>query len=61
MSVDLHGNAVEERQVIVDTTVQEKNVTYPTDGKLAIKMIHQAHYTPLYNFHYSVNTNKIIN
>ena len=41
MSVNLHGKAVEEKQVIIDTTVQEKNVTYPTDGKLAIKMIHQ--------------------
>jgi IS5 family transposase len=43
MSVSLHGKAVEEKQVIIDTTVQEKNVTYPTDGKLAIKMIHQLH------------------
>ena len=43
MSVKLHGKAVEEKEVIIDTTVQEKNVTYPTDGKLAIKMIHQLH------------------
>ena len=42
-SVSLHGKAVEEKQVIIDTTVQEKNVTYPTDGKLAIKMIHHLH------------------
>ena len=41
MSVGLHGKASEEKQVIIDTTVQEKNITYPTDGKLAIKMIHQ--------------------
>ena len=41
MSVSLHGKAAQEKQVIIDTTVQEKNVTYPTDGKLAIKMIHQ--------------------
>ncbi len=41
MSVALHGKKAEEKQVIIDTTVQEKNVTYPTDGKLAIKMIHQ--------------------
>jgi len=41
MSVSLHGKKAEEKQVIIDTTVHEKNVTYPTDGKLAIKMIHQ--------------------
>lgn len=38
-SVEMHGKKANEKQVIVDTTVQEKNVTYPTDGKLAIKMI----------------------
>jgi IS5 family transposase len=43
MSVALHGKEKEEKQVIIDTTVQEKNVTYPTDGKLAIKMIHHLH------------------
>ena len=43
MSVKLHGVHAEEKQVIIDTTVQEKNITYPTDGKLAIKMIHHLH------------------
>ncbi len=39
MSVQLHGEASEEEQVIVDSTVQESNMTFPTDGKLAIKII----------------------
>ena len=39
MSVQLHGEAAEEQQVIVDSTVQESNMTFPTDGKLAIKII----------------------
>ena len=39
MSVGLHGEAANEKQVIADTTVQENNITYPTDGKLAIKII----------------------
>lgn len=43
MSVSLHGKDAQEKQVIIDTTVQEKNVTCPTDGKLAIKMIHHLH------------------
>ena len=40
MSVALHGKDVQEKQVIIDTTVQEKNIIYPTVGKVAIKMIH---------------------
>jgi len=43
MSVNLHSNAKDEKQVIVDTTVQENNITYPTDGKLAIKIINHLH------------------
>ncbi len=39
-SIELHDDeAINEEQVIVDTTVQESNLTYPTDGKLAIKII----------------------
>lgn len=41
MSVSLHGDAVEDKTVNIDTTVQEKNITYPTDGKLAIKIINR--------------------
>jgi len=43
MSIALHGKKAQEKQVIIDTTVQEKNITYPTDGKLAIKMISHLH------------------
>ena len=38
-SVDLHGDDAKEREITVDTTVQEKNVTFPTDLKLMEKII----------------------
>jgi hypothetical protein len=41
ISVRLHGKAAQEDTVNIDTTVQEKNITYPTDGKLAIKIINR--------------------
>jgi len=41
MSVDLHGEAAQEDAVHIDTTVHEKNITYPTDSKLAIKIINR--------------------
>lgn len=41
LSVKLHGQAALEDTVNIDTTVQEKNITYPTDGKLAIKIINR--------------------
>lgn len=43
-SIELHNDKdTQEEQVIVDTTVQESNLTYPTDGKLAIKIINHLH------------------
>lgn len=41
LSVALHPKAREEKTVNVDTTVQEKAITYPTDGKLAIRIINR--------------------
>ena len=41
MSVGLHGKTALEDTVTIDTTVQEKNITYPTDAKLAIKIINR--------------------
>jgi IS5 family transposase len=38
-SVALHGKAALERDVVVDTTVQEKNITFPTDTKLRVKVM----------------------
>jgi len=31
MSIALHGRKALEKEVVIDTTVQEKNITYPTD------------------------------
>ena len=45
MSVGLHGESVLEDVVHVDTTVHEKNITYPTDSKLAIKIINRLNKT----------------
>lgn len=42
VSVKLHDDKqVEEKTVIVDSTVQEKNITYPTDSKFAITIINR--------------------
>jgi IS5 family transposase len=39
VSIDLHGNKAKEKEVVVDTTVQEKNITFPTDTKLYKRII----------------------
>lgn len=41
MSVQLHGKSALEKTVNIDTPMQEKNITYPTDAKLAIKIINR--------------------
>ncbi len=38
-SVKLHGKQAQEKMVMSDTTVQENNTTFPTDAKLAKKVI----------------------
>ena len=38
-SVMLHGAAALEKEVLIDTTVQEKNITFPTDSKLLTKLV----------------------
>jgi IS5 family transposase len=42
MSVELHGKSAGEKEIIVDTTVQEKNITFPTDTKLRTKIIRES-------------------
>ncbi len=42
-SVELHGPQAKSKMVLSDTTVQENNVTFPTDAKLAKKIIDKAH------------------
>lgn len=38
-SVMIHGAKVFEKEVLFDTTVQEKNITFPTDSKLLTKLV----------------------
>jgi IS5 family transposase len=40
-SVVLHGETSLEREVVIDTTVQEKNITFPTDTKLRVKVMNR--------------------
>ena len=39
ISVEIHGKQAVESEIVVDTTVQEKNITFPTDTKLRVKVI----------------------
>lgn len=39
MSIALHGDGARENEVCVDTTVQEKAITYPTDAMMYRKII----------------------
>ena len=39
ISIELHGKSSLEKEVLIDTTVQGKNITYPTDVKPHKKII----------------------
>lgn len=39
LSVDTRKNEIRTKDVLIDTTAQEKNITYPTDAKLLIEVI----------------------
>ena len=41
VSASLHGEAIQEEQAIIGTTVQEKDITFPTDAKLAIAILNE--------------------
>jgi len=38
-SIAIHGEKISDKEACIDTTVQEKNVTFPTDAKLHRKII----------------------
>jgi IS5 family transposase len=41
ISIEMHGKSSMEEEVLIDTTVQEKNITFPTDVKLHKKIVEQ--------------------
>lgn len=41
LSIKLNGEDSKEEEVVFDTTVQEKDITFPTDDKLHIKIINK--------------------
>ena len=38
-SISIHGEKVLSEDISIDTTVQEKNITFPTDTKLGVKIV----------------------
>ena len=43
VSIALHGAKAKEQEVVLDTTAQEKAITFPTDAKLHAKIVRTAH------------------
>ena len=43
ISVDIHESKAQEKRAVVDSTVQVKNITYPTDAKLYVSVISRLH------------------
>jgi len=39
VSINIQGSRIKKEEVLVDTTAQEKNITYPTDVKTRVKAI----------------------
>ena len=39
LSIELFNPKIQKEEVVIDTTVQEKNITYPNDSKLANRVI----------------------
>ena len=39
LSIDLFNPKIQKKEAVIYTTVQKKNITYPTDSKLAKKVI----------------------
>lgn len=39
VSIKIHGEEIKEKEACIDTTVQEKNITFPTDDNLHRKVI----------------------
>ncbi len=41
ISIAMHQEESLEKEILVDTTAREKNITYPTDSKLHAKIVKQ--------------------